>query len=187
MTPMIKVIAPSGDLSKLKEAILVVSKYCEDKFHFGAIHLNKILFWADFRHFKKTGKSITETVYWKLERGPVPKYVKTAEAELMVEGRFEEVEKPLSPPLKQKRPTAKGNINESLFTEYALQLLRETAETETRYSASEVEKRSYILPIRLAQLREEIPLYVIHTTEINQPTQSSQDWVREIVSQYKIA
>lgn len=43
------------------------TKYC------GKTKLFKLLYYADFRHFKETGKSITGLKYFTWQKGPVPK------------------------------------------------------------------------------------------------------------------
>ena len=59
--------------NKLKELILLIAHECEDHTYFGAIKLNKILFFCDFRAFAELGKSITGAEYVALEHGPVPR------------------------------------------------------------------------------------------------------------------
>jgi Protein of unknown function (DUF4065) len=58
---------------KLAELILYVSERCEQDQYFGATKLNKILFYADFLFFQKTGRSITGQEYRRLPNGPAPK------------------------------------------------------------------------------------------------------------------
>ena len=61
--------------NKLKELILLIAHECEDHTYFGAIKLNKILFFCDFRAFAELGKSITGAEYVALEHGPVPRFL----------------------------------------------------------------------------------------------------------------
>lgn len=58
---------------KLRELILYIAIKSENDESFGAVKLNKLLFYADFFAFITYGKSITGAVYKKLEYGPVPK------------------------------------------------------------------------------------------------------------------
>lgn len=59
--------------AKLGELILYVSERCEADRHFGATKLNKILFFADFLFYQKTGRSITGQEYQRLPNGPAPR------------------------------------------------------------------------------------------------------------------
>ena len=62
--------SPSPDESKLKEMILYVSLVSEDDPNFGAMKLNKVLFYADFLHFLETGTAISGVEYQRNFHGP---------------------------------------------------------------------------------------------------------------------
>jgi hypothetical protein len=57
---------------KLKQLALYVAKKSEADPKFGKVKLNKILFYADFLHYLKTGHSITGYAYIKMQFGPCP-------------------------------------------------------------------------------------------------------------------
>ena len=71
------------DDDKLKELMLYVVEKSETDPTFGAIKLNKILFFSDFLMYWKTGKSITGQEYMKLERGPAPRRLLPVQKELL--------------------------------------------------------------------------------------------------------
>lgn len=58
---------------RLAELMLHIANKCEDDPNFGATKLNKILWWADFISYAKTGKPITGVEYQRLGNGPAPK------------------------------------------------------------------------------------------------------------------
>lgn len=60
------------DERKMRELILYVADQCESDPDFGAVKMNKILFYADFLAYGNTGKPITGAEYRKLPLGPVP-------------------------------------------------------------------------------------------------------------------
>jgi hypothetical protein len=64
------------DEAKLRELILHVAWRSEDDRHFGAVKLNKILFFADFIAYRRWGRSITGAEYQKLEHGPAPRTIR---------------------------------------------------------------------------------------------------------------
>jgi len=78
---------------KFREAILYVSQKCETDPKFGMTKLNKILFYADFIQFNRTGESITGQSYQKLNFGPAPRGMKPvcdsmeAEKEIVIKGK----------------------------------------------------------------------------------------------------
>lgn len=67
---------PSPDSDRrLKEMILYVSEKCVDDPNFGAVKLNKILFFADFFSYAYRGRPITGAEYVKRSYGPCPKAI----------------------------------------------------------------------------------------------------------------
>ncbi len=61
---------------RLRELLLFISDRCENDPTFGAIKLNKILFFSDFLSFAEHGKAITGVPYRKYGQGPVPTVLK---------------------------------------------------------------------------------------------------------------
>jgi Protein of unknown function (DUF4065) len=62
----------SHKTGKMRELILHIAKQSEKDEKFGAVKLNKILFYADFLSYFKRGKSITGMEYFALSEGPAP-------------------------------------------------------------------------------------------------------------------
>jgi len=58
--------------SKMQELILHVAITSENDPNFGAVKLNKILFYADFLSYLRRGRSVTDQEYFALEEGPAP-------------------------------------------------------------------------------------------------------------------
>ena len=67
---------------KFKELILYIADRCEYDPDFGAIKLNKILYYSDMISYAKYGQPITNAEYIALERGPVPKKLKPVRDEM---------------------------------------------------------------------------------------------------------
>lgn len=61
---------------RLREMMLFISDRCESDPTFGAIKLNKILFFSDFFSFAERSKAITGVPYKKYSQGPVPTVLK---------------------------------------------------------------------------------------------------------------
>lgn len=91
-----------GDVTKLKEMILYISQLSERDPRFGAIKLNKILYYADFGAYRELGHPITEATYQHLREGPAPKELLQAIDELEDEGAIK-YESPLYYTHRQKR------------------------------------------------------------------------------------
>jgi len=73
MKPTMNQSQPENDDAKMRELILYVAQLSWKDERFGAVKLNKILFYADFIAFVKRGKSITGQKYFALDEGPAPK------------------------------------------------------------------------------------------------------------------
>src|SRR3954463_16026178 len=79
---------------RLRELLLYVVRKCEDDPRFGAVKLNKILFYSDFYAFANFGKAITGAQYMKLPQGPAPKNLIPARKKLEESGALEVFKKP---------------------------------------------------------------------------------------------
>ena len=59
------------NLAKISNLLLYIIKTCDPQFN-DKLKLNKMLFYADFNHYKNTGRSITGLTYRAAPYGPVP-------------------------------------------------------------------------------------------------------------------
>lgn len=57
---------------KFKELVLYIAHRCKDDDTFGAVKLNKILYYSDFEAYRRLGNSITWAIYQHLDEGPAP-------------------------------------------------------------------------------------------------------------------
>lgn len=72
---------------KLGELILYIAERSECDLAFGAIKLNKILFYSDFTMYWRRRESITGQEYMKLENGPAPRRLLAVQQRLIEKGR----------------------------------------------------------------------------------------------------
>src|SRR4051812_35918399 len=100
---------------KLQELVLYIAKMSEGDPTFGAIKLNKLLFYSDFRHFLETGKSITGQEYQKLQNGPSPRQMLPVLDHLQEQKRLAIAERDYFGHL-QKRPMALREPDLALFS-----------------------------------------------------------------------
>lgn len=77
------------DERKLTELLLYVAQRLESDRAGGATKLNKILYFADFAHVRRTGAPITGAVYLKLPQGPVPRQLLPIRSRLVARGDAE--------------------------------------------------------------------------------------------------
>lgn len=80
------------DEAKFTELLLYAARLLEDDHAGGATKLNKLLFFAEFAHVRRTGEPITGAEYQKLERGPAPRRLLPVRDALVQRGEAELVE-----------------------------------------------------------------------------------------------
>lgn len=71
---------------KLAELILFISERSEGDVRFGAVKLNKLLFYADFLAYLHHGSSVTGQEYQKLHNGPAPRRLMSVRDALIASG-----------------------------------------------------------------------------------------------------
>ncbi len=71
---------------KFRELLLYVAEKSADDPRFGAVKLNKILYYSDFGAYRILGHSISGDDYQHLEEGPAPVHLLTARKELIEDG-----------------------------------------------------------------------------------------------------
>lgn len=76
------------DDQKMAELILYISDKSQLDPPYGAVKLNKILFYADFLHYAKHGKPITGQEYMKLNQGPAPRRLLPVRSRLIAGGEL---------------------------------------------------------------------------------------------------
>ena len=74
--------------AKFRELVVYIAERCADDPTFGAVKLNKILYYADFSAFRGLGAPITGATYRKLSEGPAPKELVQARESLIDGGRL---------------------------------------------------------------------------------------------------
>ena len=179
---MTMMTATGYDERKLKELILYVADRCEADPTFGAVKLNKILFYADFLAFASTGKPITGVGYEKMQLGPVPSALQQASASLIAEGDLARQRKDRFGRT-QVRFVALRAPDLSLFTGAEIALVDEVVAALKGVNAAEVSDLSHLEHgWQLASLREFIPYETVFLS--NEPvTDADRERARELVAQ----
>jgi hypothetical protein len=127
-----------------------------DRFY-GAIKLNKLLFYADFMAYLRFGKPITGQEYQRLEHGPAPRGFKPLIERMKKAGDIVTREDNIGG-FRQIRTLAKRGPELSIFSGPEVALIDETVHRFRRMSASEISDKSHdFLGWKLATLNETIP------------------------------
>jgi hypothetical protein len=106
---------------RLRELILFIAERCQDDPTFGAVKLNKILFFADFISFARYGEAITGTPYSKLPLGPVPRAARAVRAKMEAEEEIFVTKEGYSPYLRHRVvPRREANLDRFKARDIAL-------------------------------------------------------------------
>ena len=144
---------------RLGELMLFIAKRCEDDPCFGATKLNKIIFFADFFAFRRTGKSITGCDFMRLPQGPAPRRLLPVRNRLMEDGRAILRDVALWSGHTQQRLTPLSEPDISQFSARDIAIVTSVIEHLWKKNAEEVSGLSHELPAwQLADDGETIPL-----------------------------
>jgi len=127
---------------KFRELLLYVAQQSESDPKFGALKLNKILFYSDFLAHLKLGHSITGEVYRRLRNGPAPRrlvqirdsLIRNGEAAIQKVNRFG---------YEQERLVALREPNTSLFGGEEIALVQQVLMECKPYNGTELSELSH--------------------------------------------
>lgn len=156
---------------KLRELILYICHRCEGDDTFGAVKLNKILFYADFGAYVLHEHSITGEEYQALDHGPAPRRLVPVRESLIAEKRLIVREKDYHGN-RQFKPIALDSPDLTLFTAEEIAYVDDLIARFWGTNAAEISEKSHgFLGWRLAERGETIP-YKLALIGYREPTLS---------------
>lgn len=148
------------ELGKLKQLALYVASRSENDPRFGRVKFNKLMFYADFIHYVKTGRSITGFAYIKMEFGPCPEGFNAIEAEMDRDNELK-LKQSTYEGFPQRRPIALVRYDLSAFSGEEVATIEEALSNMWELSGTEASNLSHLfIGWRLAQEFERIPYSV---------------------------
>ena len=147
------------DGDRFKELVVYIAEKCVEDPTFGAIKLNKILYYADFDAYRLLGQPISGATYRRLSEGPAPKELLEARDELIDLGRLVLREKPYFNRVQKRVSVAKGHTaNPEVFSPGERNIIDQVIDFFWGKSAREVSDYSHREPGWIAaEDRERIP------------------------------
>lgn len=133
---------PALDAGKLKELILYIAAASREDDRFGAVKLNKILYWADFEAYRRLGAPITGAEYQHLPEGPAPRRLLPARSALEDEGALVIEERPFHGYV-QYVPTVRRNADLTIFSPEEIALVDEVIAMLRPYNGADVSELSH--------------------------------------------
>jgi hypothetical protein len=149
------------DDNKLRELILYVADLSSQDAHFGAIKLNKLLFYADFLAYQRFGHPITGQEYQALPQGPAPRHLKPVMDRMQRTGELR-IERKRRFNRTQLRPMPSRLPDLSQFTKDEVDLVREMIARFWNMNATQISEESHLfLGWQLANEGETIPYSMV--------------------------
>lgn len=143
--------------NKFRELIVYIAEQTADDPGFGDTHLNKVLYWSDFRAYNEMGHPVTGARFFKLPYGPAAKPLVGVRDEMVTEGVVKLVQpNPGSKKARKTIPQRPANIK--IFRQDEIQLVDEVIRELKGRTATAVSRRSHKEPgWKLVEMYEDIP------------------------------
>jgi hypothetical protein len=169
-------------VQRFRELIIYVSKKSENDPYFGAVKLNKILYYSDFRAFDRFGAPLTGAKYFRLPKGPAPVALIPIRSELESEGAIR-VHIVSIGGYEQHRTVALREPVLSHFSSDELLLVDEVIKELWPQNATEVSDASHDIRWRTLQHKDGIPYEFAFLS--NEPiTEEEIERTRELAAEF---
>lgn len=150
------VAVPRG-AQRLRELIVYISQRCESDPWFGAIKLNKILYYADFRAFERFGIPLTGLPYFRLPLGPAPRVLLIFRQQLEEEGAIRIDRLPVGADKNQHRTVALRDPVLDHFTADEIGLVDQVISELWEQNATEVSDASHDIRWKVLNHKDDLP------------------------------
>jgi len=138
-----QVIKFEPQVQKFKELLLYISEKCAHDRRFGAVKLNKILFFSDFIAYAQLGNPISGFEYQKLQNGPAPRNLVQIRKQMENDRELALQEVPLKSGKIQKRTVNLRRPNLNLFSAEEIALVDRVVTVLSDKYAEEVSDLSH--------------------------------------------
>jgi hypothetical protein len=146
------------NLARLEELILYIVARHEGDRQFGLTRLTKVLFWAEFEWFRRTGKPIAGGTYIKMPRGPMLDRFRDTLYGMQQRNLLRLERRPSGGPYPLERPITMREPDITLFSADQLALVDQIIAHHWGETAGEVSDISHdFMGWRLADPQERIP------------------------------
>lgn len=167
-------------MNKFKALVHDIIHRCRSHPHrLGAVRLNKVLWFSDVYAYKFLGQPISEEIYVKRERGPVPKRIIQALDELEKEGIIR-IEQPTHI-LDTRKFHSLHRPEPNVLTEEEESMVTSVLDGVLGLTANQVSEVSHGLAWETAEMGEEIPLYATLAETPGEYNDEIMSWARSEV------
>ncbi len=166
------------DAEKFKTLVHYVIWRAGRRDGFGAIKLNKVLWFADARAYMLHRKPITGATYIREKFGPVPRQMMPVRAELEAEGVITVREEPYyNKKITCFRTSERPDM--TLFSTEELSIIDWWIKhIDGDHTANFISEQSHDYAWEIAAMGEEIPLYAVFAERIRAPRGKELEWAK---------
>jgi hypothetical protein len=153
--------------AKTTELIIYIADQLKDSPNYGAILLNKSLYYSDLMHYLKSGTTITDLVYVHQKNGPTPepgRFMKLLQ--LLEESGDIEIKQVPFFNYKQKKVLSKRPPKITVFEKEEIVLINDVVKKIGDLSAKEVSDLTHeLLSWKLSEEKETLPNFTFLLTQ----------------------
>lgn len=162
------------DRDKFKRLVHYVIWQAGAREWFGAVKLNKVLWFSDTEAFAHTGAPITGATYTRQQFGPVPKAIMPVRSELEKEGAIRVAREG-----KLDRLTALTKPDMATFSTSELAIVDWWIEHIATYeTATSISAKSHDFAWQIAKLGETLPMTASLAVRIRAPQAEEMEWAK---------
>jgi hypothetical protein len=165
--------------SLLRELILYISQQCAEDPTFGAVKLNKILFYSDFLSYYQFGEPIAGVEYQRLPNGPAPKRMLPIRSKMEQDGDIA-IEKLAVFDKQQHRCVPRRDPDLNRFKARDIAVVDRLIRTLWGKTATEVSEMSHRRAWRIAKDKQSIPYQAILLSDDDEFSDAEIDRVSEL-------
>ena len=167
---------------KLLELIVYLAQRCDTLETWGRTKLAKMIYFAEFDHYRAHREPLTGARFTREAQGPIPDSFYMALRKLQETGRIVEVERKVGDKT-EMRATATSEADLALFTPRQVATIEQTIAKLGRLTATQLSKLSHEhAGWRLAAPGEEIPLFTA-LSNTRRLTEEEIDFARKMAEQ----
>lgn len=137
-----QVVEQTYDEEKFTELLVLVADRLRHDQTGGATKIDKVLYFADFAHFRRTGRPITGAEYQKLPNGPAPRRLLPVRSRLVDDGEAE-LERRDFLGYQQHRLVPRRTADVSVFTAEELETIHDVLDDLAGMTGREVSDLSH--------------------------------------------
>lgn len=136
-------VVPEYDEAKFRQALHLAATLVAGHPSAGAVKLNKVLYFAEFWHYRDTGAAISGAEFVHRRMGPTPYRLLPVRSSMIAEGLLQMDVRELGPGMEEHRLVPASPMDYDLLSHEEIARINAVAEELRLLNAAEVSERSH--------------------------------------------